>query len=100
MPVTITSKPDVQGGQWCIDGTRLPVDVIILHIRHGYSNEEITAGFPLATPEAIAATRLWAKSQGQDLTADASLKHQAEAQLAKIVDRRQRQWAGQLSAAE
>jgi uncharacterized protein (DUF433 family) len=100
MPTKITSKPDVQGGQWCIDGTRLPVDVIILHIQHGYSDHEITAAFPSATVAAIGAIRKWATARDIDLTPDSARRQQDEEQLAKVVADRRRQWSGQLSAAE
>jgi uncharacterized protein (DUF433 family) len=96
----ITSKAEVQGGDFCVDGTRLPVDVILVHVICGYSDAEIEAGFPSATPDTIDAARSWAVMRHIDLsphpTIDAAL-----ARLRSDMDRiRAAELTHRLSAAE
>jgi uncharacterized protein (DUF433 family) len=42
----VTFDPRVMGGRACIRGMRIPVSVIVRHVAHGASAEEILAGYP------------------------------------------------------
>lgn len=42
----ITFDPQIMGGRACVRGMRIPVSVIVKHIAHGASFEEILAGYP------------------------------------------------------
>jgi len=42
----ITFKPEILGGRACIRGMRIPVSVIVGHIAHGASYEEILKDYP------------------------------------------------------
>lgn len=42
----ITSKPDIMGGVPCIVGTRVPIDVILSLLKHGYSLKKIGEMYP------------------------------------------------------
>lgn len=42
----ITSKSDVMGGTPCIVGTRVPVDVILSLLKHGYTLKKIDKMYP------------------------------------------------------
>jgi uncharacterized protein (DUF433 family) len=42
----ITSKPDVMGGTPCIVGTRIPIAVVIVRLKEGYTLKAIHDGYP------------------------------------------------------
>ena len=42
----ITSKPDVMGGDPCIIGTRIPVDVILYRLKEGYTLKDLHKMYP------------------------------------------------------
>ena len=50
----ITTNPKIMGGQPCIVGTRIPVSLVLLQLKQGYSLKEIQQDYhwvPLATFE-------------------------------------------------
>jgi uncharacterized protein (DUF433 family) len=51
----IISDPDICGGEPCIKGTRVPVQVILSHLAAGETHETILKQFPRLTPEDIRA---------------------------------------------
>ena len=42
----ITFDPNVMGGRACIRGMRIPVSVIVGHVAHGATFQEILEGYP------------------------------------------------------
>ena len=42
----ITSKPDVMGGDPCIVGTRVPIEVILSLLKQGYALNKIDKMYP------------------------------------------------------
>lgn len=55
----ITVKADVQGGQPCIKGTRIPAQIFKGYARAGYDVAGMIAEFPTLTPEQIADALCW-----------------------------------------
>ena len=43
---SLTSRPDVCGGELCATGTRIPVTVILDTLAEGATKEEILASYP------------------------------------------------------
>ena len=45
----VSKRPDIQGGDACIDGTRIPVWVLLLNYRRlGGSDAELLASYPFS----------------------------------------------------
>jgi len=42
----ITSSPDICGGEPCVAGTRIPVQIILSHLAAGESIETVLRNFP------------------------------------------------------
>lgn len=42
----VTFDPTIMGGRACIRGMRVPVSVIVNHIAHGASFDDILVGYP------------------------------------------------------
>lgn len=51
----IVSQPDLCGGEPCIKGTRIPVQVVLSHLAAGDSFETILENFPRLTHDDIQA---------------------------------------------
>lgn len=52
----ITSDPKIMGGQPCIAGTRIPVSLLLIRLKQGYSLKAIQEHYPhvpLTTFEAV-----------------------------------------------
>ena len=56
----IVVKPDVCGGEPCIQGTRINVAVILDSLAEGLSPKEIVKHFPPLTEEDVRATLIYA----------------------------------------
>jgi uncharacterized protein (DUF433 family) len=52
----IVSDPDICGGEPCITGTRVPVQVILSHLAAGDDEQTILTNFPRLRPEDIRAS--------------------------------------------
>lgn len=65
--VEVTCTPGVMGGQPCIDGTRVPAELILLYIREGASRREIFSDYPFLPVGSIEAVLRWAEAQGIDV---------------------------------
>lgn len=50
-----TRRPDLCGGETVIQGTRIPVHVLLSHLAAGETSEEILTDFPSLTREDIQA---------------------------------------------
>lgn len=67
--IAITSKPNVMGGAWCIDGHRIEAATIQDFAKAGYTVDEINEQFPTLTPEKIEAAIAWEGPPGRKRTA-------------------------------
>ena len=70
----VVPDPSIMGGEPTIRGTRIPVQTILIHVRAGYSREEIFRHYPSLPLDAIEVAMAWAdKEIGPDwLTAKAA----------------------------
>jgi hypothetical protein len=48
LPATIVCNPEIMGGVPTIRGTRIPVEMILIHLRAGYSRVDIFSDYPAA----------------------------------------------------
>jgi uncharacterized protein (DUF433 family) len=60
-PATIVRNPAICGGVPTLRGTRIPVDMILVHLRAGYSREEIFRHYPRLPLDGIEAVIAWAE---------------------------------------
>jgi len=51
----IIVNPEICGGEPCIKGTRIPINVVLSHLAAGESKKEILKNFPNITEEDILA---------------------------------------------
>ena len=56
----IVQKPEIMLGKPVIDGTRLPVEIIVEKVAYGYSNKDILKEYPFISEEDIKASLLYA----------------------------------------
>lgn len=49
----ITSKKDIMNGMWCIDKTRIPVQIIKDCIKEGYSIDDIINEYPFLSKNQV-----------------------------------------------
>ena len=47
----ISVKPEVMGGKPCIEGTRIPVDLIVEKLDNGQPSKDLLEAYPGLTPE-------------------------------------------------
>jgi uncharacterized protein (DUF433 family) len=64
--VKIVSDDDVMSGDLCIEGTRIPVETIIMNLKAGHSFERIIDAYPTLPPGGLEAAIVWAESNGID----------------------------------
>ncbi len=57
----IISDPNICGGEYCIKGTRIPVNVILGHLAAGETYEEVLKNFPSISVKDIYACLDFAK---------------------------------------
>lgn len=63
----VVSTPGHIGGKPRIQGTRIPVEMIILYLKSGSSRLEIFSDFPSLPVGGIEAVVEWARQQGDDV---------------------------------
>lgn len=56
----ITVDPDICHGKACVNGTRIPVAVILANLAGGVSEEELCKTYPVLGPDAIRAALAYA----------------------------------------
>jgi uncharacterized protein (DUF433 family) len=61
----IVTDPKILRGKPRLKGTRIPVEVVLGHLRDGKSADELLAEFPDLTREHIAACLEWAREQAK-----------------------------------
>jgi uncharacterized protein (DUF433 family) len=57
----IVCNPAIMGGAPTVRGTRIPVEVILVHLRAGYSRREIFENYPSLPLDGIEASIAWAE---------------------------------------
>ncbi len=63
LPAEIVCNPEIMGGVATIRGTRIPVEMILIHVRGGYSREEIFRHYPRLPLDGIEACVAWAERE-------------------------------------
>jgi uncharacterized protein (DUF433 family) len=58
----ISQNPDILGGEPCIKGTRISVQLILENLAAGRSKEQLCYSYPSLSPEAIEAAIAYGKS--------------------------------------
>jgi uncharacterized protein (DUF433 family) len=61
LPAEIVCNPEIMGGVPTIRGTRIPVEMILVHLRGGYSRFEIFRNYPSLPLDGIEAVIAWAE---------------------------------------
>ena len=61
LPATIVCNPEIMGGVPTIRGTRIPVEMILIHLKAGYSRQEIFCDYPSRPLDGIEAVIAWAE---------------------------------------
>jgi uncharacterized protein (DUF433 family) len=61
LPATIVCNPEIMGGVPTIRGTRIPVEMILIHLRAGYSRVDIFNHYPSLPLDGIEAVIAWAE---------------------------------------
>ena len=61
LPATIVRDPDICGGDPTFRGTRIPVEMILVHLRANYSRVEIFRHYPRLPLDGIEAAIAWAE---------------------------------------
>ena len=61
IPAVIVCDPEICGGAPTIRGTRIPVEMILVHLRAGYSREETFRHYPRLPLDGIEAVVAWAE---------------------------------------
>jgi uncharacterized protein (DUF433 family) len=62
----ITVDPAVCHGKACVQGTRIPVAVVLANLAAGLTGEQILRSYPSLTPEAIKAALAYAADLAQE----------------------------------
>ncbi|MFO8060053.1 MAG: DUF433 domain-containing protein [Bacillota bacterium] len=60
MPGKISVDKDIMGGDPCVDGTRIPVALILSCLADGYTKEDILKDFPVLTADDVDAALVYA----------------------------------------
>jgi uncharacterized protein (DUF433 family) len=63
IPATIVRNPEIMGGVPTVRGTRIPVEMILIHVRAGYSREDIFNAYPSLPLDGIEASIAWAEQE-------------------------------------
>jgi len=56
----VVQNPEIMLGKPVIEGTRLPVEILVEKVAYGYSNQEILKEYPFISDEDIQASLLYA----------------------------------------
>jgi uncharacterized protein (DUF433 family) len=62
--VKVVSDEEVMSGDPCIEGTRIPVETVLLNLRAGHSLDRIFEAYPTLPPGGIEAAIRWAEAHG------------------------------------
>ena len=64
--VRVVCDEEIMGGDPCIEGTRVPVESVILNLKAGYSLDRILEAYPTLPPGGIEAAIRWAEANGRE----------------------------------
>lgn len=64
--VRVVSDPDIMSGEPCIEGTRVPVESVILKLKAGHPLERLKKAYPTLPPGGIEAAIEWAEERQMD----------------------------------
>ena len=56
----IVQNPEIMLGKPVIEGTRMPVEILVEKVAYGYSNQDILKEYPVISDEDIQASLLYA----------------------------------------
>jgi uncharacterized protein (DUF433 family) len=63
----VSRRPDIQGGDACIDGTRIPIWVLVNYRRLGGSDADLLGAYPSLTSTDLAAAWEYAADHRQEI---------------------------------
>ncbi len=63
LPAEIVCNPEIMGGEPTVRGTRIPAEMILIHVRAGYSREDIFNAYPGLPLDGIEACVAWAEKE-------------------------------------
>jgi uncharacterized protein (DUF433 family) len=63
----VSNRPEIQGGDACIHGTRIPVWVLVNYRRLGGSDAELLGSYPSLTPADLAAAWEYAAAHAKEI---------------------------------
>jgi uncharacterized protein (DUF433 family) len=66
-PARVASIEGIMDGTPCVVGTRVPAEVIVVHLRSGCPDLEIFRHYPSLPHDGIDAVRTWARENGVDI---------------------------------
>jgi uncharacterized protein (DUF433 family) len=61
LPAEIVCNPGIMGRAPSVRGTRIPVEMILVHPRAGYSRQEMFENYPSLPLDGIEASTAWAE---------------------------------------
>ena len=64
---SVSKRPDIQGGDACINGTRIPIWVLVNYRRLGVSDAELLRGYPALTAADLEAAWEYAAANSQEI---------------------------------
>ena len=62
--VKVVLDEEVMSGDPCIEGTRIPVETVLLNLRAGHALDRIFDAYPTLPPGGIEATIPWPEAHG------------------------------------
>lgn len=65
--LAITSTPDIMGGEPCISGTRVPAEMVLVHINGGYSEADFLRHYDWLPSGVYDLVIEWALANGLDV---------------------------------
>ena len=63
-PVRLVSTHDIMGGRLCVEGTRVPVDIVLANINAGAKPFDLYCDYPSLPHGSYEAVVHWAESEG------------------------------------
>ena len=63
----VSTRPEIQGGDACIEGTRIPVWVLVNYRQLGGSDLELLGSYPSLTPADLAAAWEYADAHRSEI---------------------------------
>ncbi len=80
---SISKRPDIQGGDACIHGTRIPVWVLVNYRRLGASDAELLRGYPSLSSADMEAAWEYAAANSEEIAFAIKENEEGEAGFAE-----------------